>query len=333
MNTMQAEYYFSHSIKKPIKAKCGDASFSGKMQILDDTYFLLIVADGVSKAAKDWLASATTVRLMQQYLSILTEPNIKEQLAKAIKLTNLDILSGIEETIGMKSTLTVLLYNEQNNKVYFANIGDSRIYGFDNNQNWKQLSVDDVHTQVYKENGKTLMQNSQPIMRSTLSQCIGGGNSLNIKIQEIDAIKYKGFCLMSDGFYSLLDFEKIITNLYHAPEMKQLINTIEFDILNAIDDDASVAILRIIPEKMQIEQLQQENNNNYSKAMLFHAALPDLYYKIEQQNETDIMQLLEWMLQNNIYLSKENMIQLLERMITTNCSLSVQKIKEIIRKL
>ena len=332
MKDMQAEYYFSHSIKKPIKSKCGDASFSGKMQILEDTYIVLIVADGVSKAAKDWLASASTVHLMQKYLSTLNEPNITEQLAKAIALTNLDILSGIEDTIGMKSTLCVLLYNEQNENVYFANIGDSRIYGFENN-NWKQITVDDVHTQVYKENGKTLMHNGQPIMRSTLSQCIGGGNTLNINIQEINAIKYKGFCLMSDGFYSLLDFEKIITNLYHAPEMKQLINTIEFDILNAIDDDASVAILRIIPEKMQIEQLQQDNNNNYSNAMLLHALLPDLYDKIAQQNETDIMQLLEWMLQNNIYLSKKNMIQLLEKLIPTNCSLSVQKIKEIIRKL
>jgi serine/threonine protein phosphatase PrpC len=330
---MQPEFYFSHSIKKPIKAKCGDASFSGKMQILEDTYIVLIVADGVSKAAKDWLASATTVRLLQNYLSSLIEPNITEQLAKAIALTNLDILSGIEDTIGMKSTLCVLLYNEKNEKVYFANIGDSRIYGFDNNQSWKQLSADDVHTQVYKENGKTIMHNGQPIMRSTLSQCIGGGNTLSIKVQKLDTHKYKGFCLMSDGFYSLLDFEKIITNLYHAPEMKQLINTIEFDILNAIDDDASVAILRIILEKMQIEQLQQENNNNYSKAMLLHAVLPDLYDKIAQQNETDIIQLLEWMVQHHIYLSKENMIELLEKMITTNCSLSVQKIKEIIRKL
>ena len=333
MEDMQAEYYFSHSIKKPVKTKCGDASFSGKMQILEDTYIVLIVADGVSKAAKDWLASATTVRLMKNYLSTLTEPNIKEQIVKAIELTNFDILSGIEDTIGMKSTLCVLLYNEKNENVYFANIGDSRIYGFDNNHSWKQLSVDDVHTQVYKENGKTLLQNVQPIMRSTLSQCIGGGNSLNIKIQEIDAIKYKGFCLMSDGLYSLLDFEKIISNLYHTAKMKQEITMLENNLLNTIDDDASVAILRIIPEKMQIEQLQHENNNNYSKAMLMHAVLPDFYDKIAQQNETDIIQLLEWMVQHHIYLSKENMIELLEKMITTNCSLSVQKIKEIIRKL
>lgn len=49
--------HIAFSVKNPIKEHCGDASFSGEIVFNNENINLLLVADGVSKANKDWLAS------------------------------------------------------------------------------------------------------------------------------------------------------------------------------------------------------------------------------------------------------------------------------------
>ena len=58
----------NYSFKNPIKSKCSDSSFSGLLNIEEKEIALLMVADGVSKAPKDYLASASVIRFMKEFL-------------------------------------------------------------------------------------------------------------------------------------------------------------------------------------------------------------------------------------------------------------------------
>ena len=66
--------YAAISVKNPKKSKCGDACFADKIIISDNEYILLIVADGVSRAPKDWLASSSTIAFILEKLKQNSKP-------------------------------------------------------------------------------------------------------------------------------------------------------------------------------------------------------------------------------------------------------------------
>ena len=193
-----ADIHFSFSLKNPTKSKCGDASFSGIIKSHSIEFILLIVADGVSKAPKDYLASASVVKFIKEYLE--TEPisDIKTAFEKAVLFANTQICIGVEGTAGMLSTLSALIYLPAAEKIYIINIGDSRIFGY-NSIGWNLLTTDDATRVPYKENGKLKLQNGVPIYITGLNKAMGGDKNLSVEAVEINANEYTGFTLLTDG--------------------------------------------------------------------------------------------------------------------------------------
>ena len=325
--------FTSLSIRKPEKTHCGDASFAGIVRINDEDGVLLIVADGVSRSPKDWLASGSTVDFIVEGLNNSNLP-VKLTIRKAIIDANIKIYSGVENTIGMLSTLSVVFYQPSSKKLYLCNVGDSRIYGF-KNERWEQLTSDDSNTQPYKENGKLKLLNGMPVMLSSLTKAIGHSFNLEIEIKEISEITFEALILASDGFYNLDGFEQYASTLANAADMKRAALQIQTTIVAEIKDDASFAIIRL-SHQSQIDLRKIVKQNDTAQIVSTSAILSVFEGELKQAiigNEIEYLEgLLQLMERRSLFYCKEKMIELLELMIK-NKSILIPKMTGIIRKL
>lgn len=94
------------SVKNPTKSIWEDASFAEKIIIGNNEYILLILADGGSRAPKDWLASRSTVTFISEKLAQSSLPTT--EALKAIETANENIVSGAEDTLGILSTVSAI---------------------------------------------------------------------------------------------------------------------------------------------------------------------------------------------------------------------------------
>lgn len=327
-----ADIHFSFSLKNPTKSKCGDASFSGIIKNNSHEFILLIAADGVSKAPKDYLASASVVRFIKEYFE--TEPihDVKTAFEEAVLFANTQICKGVEGTTGMLSTLSALIYIPLLHKIYTVNIGDSRIFGCNAN-GWNQLTTDDATRIPYKENGKLKLQNGVPIYMTGLSKAMGGDRNLSVEPVEINILEYTGFALLTDGFYGVTNWEKYVNDLFQSTGSKELIEKINPELLSAINDDASLSMLRLPMHdtvKLSVEVL---DNAQYSKAMLLpfiQEQLDKAFTAKDIQKINDLVKLLE---KYQILDTRPNMILLLEKLIQFQATEAIQVLSGLIRRM
>jgi serine/threonine protein phosphatase PrpC len=320
------------SICRPDKQKCGDASHSGMMSINGEDCAVLIVADGVSSAPKDWLASGTTVNSVIGYLSENQSP-IEKLITNAIKNANETLINGVDETTGMLSTLSVLVYNLETKKIYYANIGDSRIYGIKNGI-FTKLSSDDVSSGIVKQNGKIRIVNGIPAFKTSLTKAIGGQRELDIGISVSDVNDYSGYCLVSDGFYELVLFHEYVKRIIKSVDPQQETQKTEKEIKNDMNDDASIAILVInSPEKMDVRDiiLNQAVLTDISGKVFLKLVIEELNNAIDTNNHDYAESILNFMNRNDIIDSKGKMILILEKMIEKKTP-NQDIIKTMIRK-
>lgn len=301
---------FAHTFCNPRKSKSGDASYIGELLINQQHYTIAIVCDGVSSAPKDWLASASVVEVILEYLQEnKNKRSLPQLLEDAIVEAHTTILYGYKDTIGMLSTLTIALLDANTQNLYWANCGDSRIYGYKENT-WIQLSKDDSASKLYKENGKMLMSNSAPILKAYLTKCMGLGNWNTIEIHEINSKEYDAFCLMSDGMYEVANWQQIATELTNNQNMENVYQSHKDYLLSTILDDASIALLKISTEinlaallQMPINEIQQLN-----KSVVAIAIVPQLTECLDKNRDEELFTMFEKLFENEILFDKQDIM-------------------------
>lgn len=325
-------HYIAFSTRNPSKQNCGDASFAGAIEVSGEKVVLLLVADGVSKAPKDWLASRSAVDFvvaaMQQ--SVKTIP---EALKEAIETANSKICAGVENTYGMLTTLSALVYHPANEKLYWSNMGDSRIFGFKNNE-WHQLTLDDSTSMPYKENGKLKLQKGVPIMLSALTKAIGQDSALPITINETAVTEYKALALASDGFYDLTGFNQYATELAASADIDKKAAGIQSEIVSQIRDDASIAVIRL-PGKKNFDlrsYLMQQNHTAIEPVETLEILEQEIKQAALNQDHKYLEKILDFMQSHRLFYSKPKMIELLEFLIA-NKSPMVHEMTLLIRKI
>jgi serine/threonine protein phosphatase PrpC len=329
---LEADIHFSFSLKNPTKPKCGDASFSGIIKNNNNEFILLIAADGVSKAPKDYLASASVVKFIKEYLETALIHDIKEAFEEAVLFTNTQICVGLEGTTGMLSTLSALIYVAATGKIYTINIGDSRIFGYNTNE-WNQLTTDDAARSPYKENGKLKLQNGVPIYMTGLKKAMGGDRNLSIEVREINADEYTGFALLTDGFYGIANWEKYVNELFNAADAKQLIERNTVELLGTITDDASLCMLRLPVQNISNVSVGNIGDSQYSKAMLQPFIQEQLDRAFKAKDISKISELVKLIDKHQIIDTRPNMILLLEKLIQFQASEAIQILSGLIRRM
>jgi len=319
------------SIKNPLKSKCGDASYAGTITIGKDKFILLMVADGVSKAPKDWLASQSAISFIKEALE-KSDSFAPKAFKTAVESATEKIYAGVDNTLGMLSTISAVLLSESQKKLWWFNAGDSRIYGLKNGT-FKQLTTDDVTSLPYKENGKLKLLNGMPIIMSALTKAMGQP-TLEVSLTELPFDEYEALVLASDGFYGLTKFENYLKELIQREDMDRMAIEIQETVLSEITDDASFAIIRI-PNDIKIDLrsiLAHGNGADLTTISVFNNLEVELIQAISQNDNGYLEQLLNFIEARNIFLNKQKMIELLELMIKHSSSLAPRMVA-IIRKI
>lgn len=185
----------------------------------EDAYYIdpagryFIVADGMGGHAGGEMASQLAVVETRHTLDYLwdAEPDPAERLHQAICRANGRILETQRRyptMADMGTTLVVLLLDTQP-RVWFAHVGDSRLYRWQA-QHLQQLTTD--HTWVAQAVSRGLLEADQVRWhpwRHLLTQCLGRPDLEAIKVQAVDAAPGDWFLLCSDGLTEELTDEDI----------------------------------------------------------------------------------------------------------------------------
>ncbi len=146
-------------------------------------YYLFMLFDGVSSDPKSYLFINEYKKNIK--LEINNNPFFEKKIDEILFETNRKIInSGLEG----KSTLSVLIFNNETKEIKFLSIGDSRIYIF-TNQFLEKITQDD-----------SLMERSNIITKFL------GLDTLILDDFKMDSVNGKyNYLMCTDGFYSLME--------------------------------------------------------------------------------------------------------------------------------
>lgn len=111
-----------------------------------------VVADGVGGENKGERASQTAIDTLFQYLNSSMETDVPTLLINAVQAANQRVHPITRETGGASSTMAVAAVHE-GQKLYIANVGDSRVY-LCRDQGLTQLSLDHTYANVMPWQGQ-----------------------------------------------------------------------------------------------------------------------------------------------------------------------------------
>ena len=116
--------------------------------------YLCVLCDGMGGHASGAQASEIAVNSIREYFESNVYDDMLQALADAIKYANNQIFDEAKdnaEFFGMGTTCIICLV--QDTKLYYAHVGDSRVYLLSDNA-MKQLTKDHTHVQKLIDNGE-----------------------------------------------------------------------------------------------------------------------------------------------------------------------------------
>ncbi len=184
----------------------------------EDSYFVLtndinlfIVADGMGGHLAGDTASKMAVSIISEYiLENYESSNLPEIITKAIDLANEKIYSesqSVENYRGMGTTVSLVLLD--NEKIYYANIGDSRVYVLKDGE-FTQMTQDDSFVNYLVKIGDISHEEAKiHPKKNVLTKAVGTYGKLEIEVNSLETEKGDYLLICSDGLSNMLDDEVI----------------------------------------------------------------------------------------------------------------------------
>ena len=170
---------------------------------------LFVVADGMGGHQAGDYASKCTVEVMIKEIAKSEGEDIERVLVKAIKAANREIIkeaSGDEHLKGMGTTVVAATVKEQ--MLYFANVGDSRLYLI--NQGIQQLSKDHSLVEELVRAGELDRAESRNHpQKNIITKAVGVAEDVQPDFFIVDMKENSRILLCSDGLSNMVDDEKL----------------------------------------------------------------------------------------------------------------------------
>ena len=170
---------------------------------------LFVVADGMGGHQAGDYASKCTVEVMIKEIAKSEGEDIERVLVKAIKAANREIIkeaSGDEHLKGMGTTVVAATVKEQ--MLYFANVGDSRLYLI--NQGIQQLSKDHSLVEELVRAGELDRAESRNHpQKNIITKAVGVAEDVQPDFFIADMKENSRILLCSDGLSNMVDDEKL----------------------------------------------------------------------------------------------------------------------------
>lgn len=159
--------------------------------------FVAIVCDGMGGMESGDLAASTALSSVIGELAFSSEKISSSLLTKIIREANNRVFQQLNGKGG--TTLSIVIC-DSDNQILGANIGDSRIFAWSPGKSIEKLSVDDtVEEQLRRANILDTSIFNELEIGASLTQFVGIGNSIEIRILELGNLHDFGFILSSDG--------------------------------------------------------------------------------------------------------------------------------------
>ena len=171
---------------------------------------LLVVADGMGGHRAGEYASRLAVEVVKEELSISTHEGPEAMMRNAIIHANERVLEAARQDAklsGMGTTLVVATVVERT--LYFANVGDSRLYLL--NDNIKQLSKDHSLVQeMVRLGGINQDEAKYHPDKNIITRAIGAKDEIDIDFYEYRLKQGDVILMCTDGLSNMVEDEEIL---------------------------------------------------------------------------------------------------------------------------
>ena len=184
---------------------------------------IAVVCDGMGGAAGGKIASSIGEEAFMSSMKAFSEEletanfdsrKIKKAIKTSIERANEAIIAHAREDLslfGMGSTINAAVYCQPKSRLYYANVGDSRIYMIDK-KNIKQLSKDHSYVQMLVDANHITEEEAQyHPQRNLITKALGIKDEVepDIASVKISSKKDTYFLLCSDGLHGLINKETL----------------------------------------------------------------------------------------------------------------------------
>lgn len=182
---------------------------------------LFIVADGMGGHNAGDYASRFCVEYFTEKIRESNQTSPISAIEAALRETNEALLSKAQEQIeyeGMGTTFVVATI--QDNKMYVANIGDSRLYVI--GKEMRQITEDHSLVEAMVKTGKLDRQEArQHPNKNIITKALGADNEVEPDFFEVDLEEGDTVLMCSDGLTNMLEDEDIvdIVRAYEDPQV------------------------------------------------------------------------------------------------------------------
>ena len=170
---------------------------------------LLVVADGMGGHKAGEYASRLAVEVVQQELAVDTGENPEAMLTRAITSANRKLLEAAKQDArfrGMGTTLIVATVIEST--LYFANVGDSRLYLL--NEDIRQLSRDHSLVQeMLRLGGINQEEAKHHPDKNIITRAVGAKAKIEVDFYEYRLKKGDIILMCTDGLSNMVEDEEI----------------------------------------------------------------------------------------------------------------------------
>jgi serine/threonine protein phosphatase PrpC len=230
----------------PHKNKCGDA-YSYEY-ISNEDIGVYLVADGVGSCACDYKASKLSCDAFVQYFKSSTE-DLSIRIENSIKQADETLREEEGQCKGMKSTLVVLVWDFNNNRILYAGIGDSRLYKITKSDTI-QVTKDDNKSIIRKgSGGKPLIYAGSAVTATGVTNAIGAFTGA--LVEEIAMDNAEGLILATDGFYNQPNFDEETQKIFYNEDMEVALNRLSTFYVDTQNDDMTAMVIRKKGEVIQ----------------------------------------------------------------------------------
>ncbi|MBQ8760333.1 MAG: serine/threonine-protein phosphatase [Bacteroidales bacterium] len=204
-----------YKIKAFVESRIGGRDENQDSYAYSDTSigFLAVVCDGMGGMNGGKTASSLAVETIVNFvLNTEEQASLEVVLSKAIAEANNTIINCAQnnpELRGMGTTVTALLFNED--AVYVAHVGDSRIYQIRNN---RRIFRTDDHSMVFELVKKKVITEEQARLSSQsniITRALGIQKDVIVDTQVLNYRKNDRFILCTDGFHSVMSEKEFIS--------------------------------------------------------------------------------------------------------------------------
>ena len=244
------------SYKNPHKNKNGD--FCEFEIVENEKLVILTLGDGVGSSPCDWKASKLSCQNFIESFKMNSNQDIAERFSQSLKKVNQKVILTTDMCQGMKTTFCGVVWDFVNRKIYYTNIGDSRIYEYSNNE-FRQISTDEVKSVILrKRDGKPMIISGVAVTAEGVTNVIGSREliyKVNVKSDE----DIEGIVLSSDGMHGVsTKFEEDILGAINIINLEDGLEQICHKYKDNQKDDMTIIALRRV-----------KNENNFSKIISY----------------------------------------------------------------